>query len=92
MNGLHAQIQPADARQRVVDPLALERELLFIAHMTQGAAAAFGIVGAVGRLTHGGGGQDFGHPAPSGGLSHLHQRDPADLAPQRALYKHGHAV
>ena len=89
---LHGPLPAADALEGVLDPAAFQLGFLLVGHVPQLAAAALGVLGAVGNLTMGGGLHHLCHPAPGGGLAHLQQLNPAQLPGQGPFHKDRLAV
>jgi hypothetical protein len=72
--------------------LPLELQFLGIGHVTQGAAAAGGEIGAVRLQPGGGGGLDLQHVAPGAGFAHLVQLDQTGFPLKGLVHEAGHAV
>ena len=89
---IHCQIQPANAPEGVLHPLAFEGELLLIGHMPQGASPALGEVGTVRSDAGRGGGEHLLHLAPGGGFAHLQQFHQAGFSPDGPFHKDCHAL
>ena len=92
VDDIHPHIRPADAAQGVLHPDAFGLQFLGVVHMAQLAAAALGIVQALGHNAGGGGDHRPGYPAPDGASAHLLNEHIALLAPDAALGEDHHAV
>ena len=78
-NHRNGKVKPPDPAEGVLHPPALGLQLGGVGHVAELAAAAFGVVGAVGRLPVWGGAGDLESLPPDGRAAHLQKLDLADL-------------
>ena len=83
----HRHIQPGDALKAVLHPDALGLQLLGVVHVPELAAAALGVVDALGHDPGGGGLEHPHHPAEQAAPAHLLDAHVALLAPDAPLDK-----
>jgi hypothetical protein len=87
-NALGGKLQTANALQSIGDPLLLDAQLFFIAHVAQRAAAAPGIYRAIGLLTGSGCLQKLFAPTPYGTGAYFYNANQPPLALQSARDEH----